>query len=757
MSMNIKQIFEYEVHRKLSLRANTINSEINLLINAFKFYDINDTGKIGKEDFSKVFGRIGLNGISNKDLYSIFDIYDINKIGEIDYINFIEYMYDIAPFKPLNNDNSNLNTNDNIRRIPHQQIQQIKEQNVRLKTPYQTINDRNLNYVNPPVQNSFQQISTIQNEQNSSFKPVSPLKKDEPYKIQSNGVQNFNSQLQNNNVVNNNNNIQFQNYKQMNNNYYNNDNMNSNNNANINLNSSNNLNNYNMNNTINVLKPQSTNIKKYFQYLLQQIQNKINLNNGLIYYTFLSKLNEKQDRIYKTISLENFISCIQESNIQLDKSILQNFYYVLDFTEQNQVSTEEILRLIRGYLNERRKVKIIEKFTLLDINKKGYCEINLIKNSFKAKNHPQVLKRQKSENEIMSEFYFFFDTYIKYKEIYNQMSLDDFIEFYSGISSSIENDDYFIEIINNVWSLNNNNNQSLSNRDNFKYSNQLNNENSNPINRRSYSNFNFMRNKSEYNILTGDNYNNSNKNNNMNDRYSENRRHNNSLYYSYQSENIRNLKDNNPNPNFYPSIGPIDKLRSLLLSRGTKSIFILEKMFSMYDNNHSGKIDYNTLEKIIETYKLYLNKDELTQIFKNFDQENTGLINYDNLIKTIVGNMSLKRENLIKKVFNILSNGYNNDISIIEIKKKYNASRHPEVISSKKDINSIINDFSDNLDIFKDYIIPFSRSQTGFLNYNDFIKFYNQISLGISDDSHFEYLINNVWNLNGNIGRSYYN
>jgi hypothetical protein len=43
MSMNIKQIFEYEVHRKLSLRANTINSEINLLINAFKFYDINDT------------------------------------------------------------------------------------------------------------------------------------------------------------------------------------------------------------------------------------------------------------------------------------------------------------------------------------------------------------------------------------------------------------------------------------------------------------------------------------------------------------------------------------------------------------------------------------------------------------------------------------------------------------------------------------------------------------------------------------------
>ena len=75
MAMNIKQIFEYELHRKLSLRAKTINSEIYLLTNAFKFYDIDDTGKVKKEDFAKVFGKIGLNGITNTDLYRLFDIY----------------------------------------------------------------------------------------------------------------------------------------------------------------------------------------------------------------------------------------------------------------------------------------------------------------------------------------------------------------------------------------------------------------------------------------------------------------------------------------------------------------------------------------------------------------------------------------------------------------------------------------------------------------------------------------------------------
>ena len=141
MSMNIKQIFEYELHRKLSLRANSINSEINLLTNAFKFYDIDDSGIIKKEDFAKVIGKIGVSGISNNDLYKLFDIYDVNKVGSINYVNFIEYMYDLAPLKPLNRPNEFLQNTP--KRIPHSQIQQIKE--TRLKTPYITYDNRDLN------------------------------------------------------------------------------------------------------------------------------------------------------------------------------------------------------------------------------------------------------------------------------------------------------------------------------------------------------------------------------------------------------------------------------------------------------------------------------------------------------------------------------------------------------------------------------------------------------------------------------------
>ena len=882
--MNIKQIFEYELHRKLSLRANSINSEINLLTNAFKFYDIDDSGIIKKEDFAKVIGKIGVSGISNNDLYKLFDIYDVNKVGSINYVNFIEYMYDLAPLIPLNRPNEFLQNTP--KRIPHSQIQQIKE--TRLKTPYITYDNRDLNLQNKNIQ--YQNEQNNQNEvdyapyeeKNSNVlikNPIEPtfnqmlqkspslFKEDmiknqySPYNNQNNPI-NLNDQ-NNLNYLNNQNNQNYlnnqnsQNYlnNQNNQNYLNNqvnktnylpyeeknpinqvrnpieptfqqitqnykplykpitplrnDNniykikshfiqdtndynlMIQQNNNSINNKYINNNNYENKDNNYQNLRPQSTKIKKYFQSLLQQIQSKININNGLTYYTLLSKIIEKQDKIFKSLSCEKLQSSILECGINIDNTIIKDFYNLIDFTEQNKVSSDEILRQIRGFLNENRKLKIVEKFSILDINKLGQVEIELIKNSFNSNKHPDVINGKRRENDVKNEFIFTFDTFIKYKERYNLISLDDFIEYYSPISSSIINDNYFNEMMNGVWNTitfhkqsksldnkinnyNNNYNYNISNnydnnnklinyhhlqtphnlnQNNERYNQikqQLNIDNSNKenINKRPYSNFHYKSIRTEtpsYNIITGD------YNNNINNNYFNTQR--NRLYYSYDNNSNKN---ENPNQND-SSVDSINKLRSMLLSRGPKSLFIIEKMLSMYDNNHTGKIDFNTFEKIIQTYKLPLSHEETLNIFQNIDKNNTGIINYDYLIRKIVGNMTSKRQNLINQVFNSLTNGFNEEISIIILKNKYNASRHPEVVSGKKNIDEIKNEFNENLDIFREYIIPLSTSSNGFINYNDFIKFYNQVSLCISDEKYFDYLINNVWNLDNGDEKHYYN
>ncbi len=866
--MNIKQIFEYELHRKLSLRAKNINTEINLLTNAFKFYDIDDSGIIKKEDFAKVIGKIGVSGISNNDLYKLFDIYDVNKVGSINYMNFIEYMYDLAPLKPLNRPNEFLQNTP--KRIPHSQIQQIKE--TRLKTPYITYDSREISLPSQNIQYQYEQKN--QNEVNyvpyeekksdiSNKNPIEPtfqqmiqkspslFKEDiiksqySPYNNQNNQNYLNNQNNQNNlNYQNNQNNLNnqvnvinylpyeeknsinqvrnpieptfqqiTQNYKPLykpitplrnDNNIYkikshfiqDNNDYNIQNQQNDNLINNKYLNNNNYENKDNNnqnIRPQSTKIKKYFQTLLQQIQSKININNGLTYYTLLSKIIEKQDKIFKSLSCEKFLSCIQECGIIIDNSVIKDFYNLIDFTEQNKVSSDEILRQIRGLLNENRKLKIVEKFSMLDINKVGQSEIDIIKNSFNANKHPDVINGKRSENDIINEFIFTFDTFIKYKEKYNLITLDDFIEYYSPISSSIINDDYFNEMMNGVWNtityhkqsksldhkynnFNNNYDYNYYNNNNYENKNKLinyhhlqtsysinqnnerynqikqqinnNNFNKENINKRPYSNFHYKSIRTEtpsYNIITG-NYSNTINNNYFNTQRNE-------LYYSYEN-NLNKIENPNQNDS---SIDSINKLRSILLSRGPKSLFIIEKMLSMYDNNHTGKIDFNTFEKIVQTYKIPLTHEEILNIFQNIDKTNSGIINYDYLIRKIVGNMTSKRQNLINQVFNSLTNGFNEEISIINLKNIYNASRHPEVISRKKSLQEIKNEFNEYLDIFREYIIPLSTSSTGFINYNDFIKFYNQISLGISDEKYFDYLINNVWNLDNGDEKHYYN
>ena len=794
------------------MRANTVNSEINILMNAFRFYDLNDLGLISKEDFTKVFGRIGLNGMTPNYLYSVFDSYDINGIGYLNYTNLIEYLYDISPFQPLTKIPINLQNNDNNNGINN--LQQIQNNNI--QNPI--INYNQFNYIqNQKFQNPIQ--SSYQNNLNQSMKNIYTPSLTYEENIQT-PISNFNNLYKSQEIKSN---IQpiikqrmespiqqsqlFKSITPLNNSYTNQKNYSFNQNyinyskhlenqKSMNQKSSliqNNifltdnystkktsiLDNYKKNNKYDIINhitnrnnqqdeinSQTGRLKYYFKYILQLFQSKINTNNGITYYTLISKMKNKQDYFNKTISFENFKTSLQESNIFIRNNIIQYFYSFIDKNGQNNISTEEILSKIRGKLNERRKFKIIEKFTKIDIDKKGYSEISLIKSLFNPNLHPEVKSGKRNESDILNEFIFTFDSYINYKDRISQISLEDFIEYYSGISASIADDDYFIDIMNGVWDISNNsflqkiNPEYLnnSNQENVENSDKINEKNMNiltPIkeenninnitlkkyNKRSFSNNNFRtlnkKTGKSYNILTGyfDDENNIFVNN------------------INGNENINFTTSNNNNSDYYL----VNKLRNILISKGPKSLFVIEKMLSMYDNNKTGKIDLSTLIKIFETYKISISEEEIEKIFSHFDFDNTGMIKYDNLISSIVGSMSIGRENLIKKVYNLISTNNTFDIPLINIIKSYISSRHPDVISGKRISEDVLQEFADNLNIFKDYINSIKKNESDRLNYEDFIKFYSQISMYISDNNYFEMLIKNVWNLDGGDTYHFYN
>lgn len=611
----IRQMFEYEIHRKLSMRAKCSTSEMSMINNAFKFYDINNTGTVGKADWVKVFGRIGLNGFSEKDLLFLFDIYDINQSGKINYKNFTAYLYDQGNFEPI----SAANVQQKIEAPQSMPVQQVKETNDAMTC-------------STPMRNE---------------------------------------------------------------------------------------------------------VRRYFKSLVDALRYKINIRNGVTYYTFASKLKSYEDKIRKAISFESFAQSVNDVQVNIDMKCMRDFFAFVDLYDENAASTEEILRLIKGPLSEKRKLAIVNQFALIDTERKGFCAIALLKKLFNSAEHPEVKSGRRTQNEIYGEFIYTIDIYTNIKEKGDQISFEDFIDYYHGISASIDNDEYFIDMINGVWSASNcEQQQSYPQQQQQPMRSPLQ-ENKKATPNRRYPNANQIR----YNPI-----NNTYVLPNQQQNQTQQQIVNNPLQYQPpQQIQPQNQITNSSSNQRQLASAALTKLRTILKSRGTKGIFGIQRMFKIFDRNHSHKLEFSEFENLCNTYRLNLSHDELSALFASFDVDNSNKIDYDELLRTLVGVMNEYRINLIKKVFSTLDRNNNGQIEIEDIKGMFNASRHPEVVAGKKTEQEILGEWLDNFETFNEY------NETGIKNrrvtFDEFINYYNMISMSIEDDRYFEYMINNCWNL----------
>ena len=105
-----------------------------------------------------------------------------------------------------------------------------------------------------------------------------------------------------------------------------------------------------------------------------------------------------------------------------------------------------------------------------------------------------------------------------------------------------------------------------------------------------------------------------------------------------------------------PVAGGFPHVRELLptLVRFVQGIRGLARNFKICDRDGSNKLDVGELAKCCSMCKLGLTPPEVEQLHKFFDQDNDGLVSYDEFIRTIRGRMSPVRRKLVTKVFNAL-------------------------------------------------------------------------------------------------------
>ena len=227
-----------------------------------------------------------------------------------------------------------------------------------------------------------------------------------------------------------------------------------------------------------------------------------------------------------------------------------------------------------------------------------------------------------------------------------------------------------------------------------------------------------------------------------------------------------NLKENNS----------LIKFRNVLISQGVKSIFRFQRMLSIYDRKHSGLISFDNFYAIFKAYYENIPLADIKSIFSLFDTTTNAnnstkvkditmfQIKYDDLLKSLIGNMSLNRQLIVKKVFDSFEKESDGKILTSDIKSKFNYRRHPDALNGKNSPIEIYNNFLDFLETFREYNDNLRGGYSFSMSYDEFEDFYNMISLCVEDDNYFEKILKNCWNLeedstdaNMNINAYYYN
>ena len=148
----------------------------------------------------------------------------------------------------------------------------------------------------------------------------------------------------------------------------------------------------------------------------------------------------------------------------------------------------------------------------------------------------------------------------------------------------------------------------------------------------------------------------------------------------------------------------------------------------------------------MKDYRVNVTPDEGRKLFRIFDVNGDGSISYDEFLRMVIGEMNQPRKNLVKRAFDKIDKNRNGIVELDDLKGVYNAKNHPDVKLGKKTEEEVLSEFLDTFEMHYSLLHPGSRDKR--ISFDEFIEYYNNVSMSIEDDRYFELMITNAWNLN---------
>ena len=96
-------------------------------------------------------------------------------------------------------------------------------------------------------------------------------------------------------------------------------------------------------------------------------------------------------------------------------------------------------------------------------------------------------------------------------------------------------------------------------------------------------------------------------------------------------------------------------------------------------------MDYDSFRKAILQYRIDVPEVDIKNAYKAFDLTKDGRVEYDEVMKVIIGPMNKYRTTIVEKAFDKIDLHQQGLIEVDSLISKYDSKNHPDVRAGKRD------------------------------------------------------------------------